>query len=367
MTFKQRLFASSLIIGVAAAASVAVADNDASSGVARTTQLQNLMQVAAATDAAQADAFMASENLQATELRNPIAIALEESGTQVAEAPATNYDPPVEADLTFVFHIDDDLAEQDIFVERAGDPGVVYRPTKGDRDMSKPLYAVAEPVPHQPFDPDALGPFKKGKPLGLTLGEWFEAEGRGKYRCENGVGALRVEFTKLVPNGVYTMWHAFMAWPPTEPFIGTYDLPIGARNGDDSVFITDEEGNATVERSFKPCLQLTGEHLAAELAIAWHSDRRTYGPLPRRVLDRVACAHVLGPAQAQRDLRSNRPWDQQPCRPSPRPTPRRRAKPSGSATPTRTPQPGRACPEPRRQSAAPAGPRPAADPGRRRR
>ena len=53
-------------------------------------------------------------------------------------------------------------------------------------------------------------------------GRFPEAKGEGRYRCEDSAGELRVEFTKLVPNGVYTMWHAFMAWPPTEPFIGTY-------------------------------------------------------------------------------------------------------------------------------------------------
>ncbi len=204
-------------------------------------------------------------------------------GTAISAAhavDATKYDAPVEFDLTFVFHIDEDLAEQDIFVERVPGSGLVYRPTKAERDMSLPLYATAVPIPHQPFEEDALGPYEKGKPLGITLGQWFDAKGAGKYRCENGQGHLEVAFNKLVPNGVYTMWHAFMAWPPTEPFIGTYDLPIGSRDGAQSVFTADAAGNATVERSFQPCLQLTGEHLAAELAIAWHSDGRTYGPLP---------------------------------------------------------------------------------------
>lgn len=76
------------------------------------------------------------------------------------------------------------------------------------------------------------------------------------------------------------MWHYFIAWPPTDPFIGTYDLPVGARDGSESVFQADGQGQAVVKRTFKPCLQLTGEHLAAGLAIAWHSDGKTYGPLP---------------------------------------------------------------------------------------
>ena len=192
----------------------------------------------------------------------------------------SDYDPPVSFDLTFVFHIDDDLAEQDVFIEREPGSGQVYRPTKGERDLSKPLFTTLYPVAHTPFEPDNLGPWPKGKALGVTLGEWFAAEGKGRYTCENGEGHITIDFTSLVPNGVYTVWHAFMAWPPTEPFIGTYDLPMGARDGSQSVFTTDAAGNAVVERTFKPCLQLTGEHLAAELAIVYHSDGKTYGPLP---------------------------------------------------------------------------------------
>lgn len=193
---------------------------------------------------------------------------------------ATRYDAPVAFDLAFIFHIDEDLAEQDVFVERVPGSGEVFRPTKSERDMSLPLCAPKTPVPHQPFEADALGPFEKGKPLGVTLGQWFAAKGEGEYSCADGEGHLKVEFTNLVPNGVYTMWHDFMAWPPTVPFIGTYDLPIGARDGSDSVFTSDGDGNATVERRFKPCLQLSGEHLIADLAIAWHSDGKTTGPLP---------------------------------------------------------------------------------------
>jgi len=188
-----------------------------------------------------------------------------------------DYDKPVTLDLAFKFHIDDDIPEQDVFVEGADG---IYRPTKGERDLSKPLYAPASPVKHAPFEPEKVGPWPKGRPLGVTLGEWLAAEGKGTYSCSNGEGHLSVEFTKLVPNGVYTFWHYFLAWPPTDPFLDSYDIPVGARDGSDSVFIADADGNATVERTFKPCLQLTGEHLASGLAIAWHSDGKTYGALP---------------------------------------------------------------------------------------
>ena len=190
------------------------------------------------------------------------------------------YDEPVQLDLTFKLHIDDNIPEQDVFIERVPGSAQVYRPTKGERDLSKPLFATMLPVKHAPFDADAVGPWVRGEPLGLTLGEWLSAEGTGSYSCVDGHGRLEVDFSNLAPNGVYTLWHYFLAWPPTDPFIDSYDLPVGARDGSESVFKAAADGSAKVVREFKPCLQLTGEHLVSGLAIAWHSDRQTYGPLP---------------------------------------------------------------------------------------
>ena len=190
------------------------------------------------------------------------------------------YDAPLDMTFSFKRHIDDELAEQDVFVEREPGSGKVYRPTKGDRDLSLPLYAAARPLDHNPFDEAANGPWPKGRSLGMTLGEWLDAKGEAQYSCKDGTGQLSVEFTGLVPEGVYTMWHFFMASPPTDPFIGTYDLPIGARDGTQSVFSADKAGTASYDVAFKPCLQLTGEHLFAGLAIAWHSDGKTYGAVP---------------------------------------------------------------------------------------
>lgn len=205
--------------------------------------------------------------------------ALAESAQTAPETEAA-YDKPVKLALNFVYHIDADMPEQDVFVERAPGSGKVFRATKGDRDLSQALFAAAEPLPHDPFDVDAIGPYTKGDPLGMTLGEWFGAKGHGSYRCENGEARIDVEFDGLVPDGVYTMWHFFMASPPTDPFIGTYDLPLGSRDGSESVFVAAADGSARFERRFKPCLQLSGEHLMAGLAVAWHSDGNTYGVEP---------------------------------------------------------------------------------------
>lgn len=190
------------------------------------------------------------------------------------------YDPKDEMSLTFIFHIDEALTEQVVFYEQVPEAGEVFRSTKATRDMDASLFAPAVPVPHTPLQTDNTGPWPKGKPLGITLDEWFAAKGSGHYGCEDGNGTVDIRFENLVPGGFYTMWHDFAVWPPTDPFVGFYDLPLGARDGSENAFRADAEGNAVFQRMITPCLQLCGEQLVSELAIAWHSDGKNHDHLP---------------------------------------------------------------------------------------
>ena len=67
-----------------------------------------------------------------------------------------------------------------------------------------------------------------------------------------------------------------MPAPPTEPFTGTLDIPVGERDGSQSVFTTDKEGKAKVDIRFERCLELGNDQLMSGLAIAYHSDNKTY-------------------------------------------------------------------------------------------
>lgn len=202
--------------------------------------------------------------------------------TEPAPEPVTAEPSPgaISFDVAFRTHLEMDLPEQDVYIEREPGSGQVYRVTKGDNDMSAPLFKTAVETEHDPFNPDAIGPHPKGEPLGLTLGQWLKHRGTGTYTYEDGVGHLDLEFSGLVPNGVYTMWHAFIALPPTEPFSGTLDLPLGARDGSESVFVADAKGTARFVHRFRPGLQMSDVWTTSMLAINYHSDGKTWGGSP---------------------------------------------------------------------------------------
>lgn len=194
-------------------------------------------------------------------------------GASVAAAPTS-------IDLAFMTHLDMNLPEQDVFIERQPGSGQVWRVTKGDNDMSVPLYKAAVEIDHDPFNPEAIGPHPIGEPLGMSLGQWLRHQGTGTYTCDDGEGRLAASFSGLVPNGVYTMWHAFIALPPTTPFSGTLDLPLGARDGSTSSFVADADGKASFEQTFRPCLEMSDLWTTSMLAINYHSDGRTWGADP---------------------------------------------------------------------------------------
>ena len=185
-------------------------------------------------------------------------------------------------EITFVDHLKAGMIEQDVFVEKEEGSGEVYRVTVAEREkyLDSEVYATTEMVHHDPFDASKVGPYEKGASLGFTLRDYTAATGTATCSCEDGWGSVKAEFKNLVPNGVYTMWHAFMPKGVTIPFLGTMDLPIGERDGTQSVFKADKNGNASVDVRFETCLQLSENQLMGLLAIAYHSDGKTYGIVP---------------------------------------------------------------------------------------
>jgi hypothetical protein len=185
----------------------------------------------------------------------------------------------VSIDLAFITHVDADLPEQDVYIEREAGSGEVWRVTKGDNDMHAQLYAAEHPVEHDPMNPEAIGPYPKGDALGFTVGEWLGHGGTGTYTCTGGEGSIDLEFTGLVPGGTYTMWHAFIAMPPS-PESGVIELPLGARDGSESVFTASTEGRKELVQRFRPCLEMSDVWTTSMLALNYHSDGQDHGAHP---------------------------------------------------------------------------------------
>lgn len=205
-----------------------------------------------------------------------------------AQAPA----PPTEAleAVPLVNHVQFGVFEMDVFVERAGQLGKVFRPTPAEAasplTKDAPLFATASETDHDPTFSNA-GPFDKGAPLDLELSDWLAASGSAAYLCTGGqTGRIDARFQKLVPNGVYTFWNSRLDF--TDGHIsGAQDFPAGASDGSQNTFTADNDGNARFRAQWSGCTDTatggpgigpTGS--SHVLAIAYHSDGKTYGASP---------------------------------------------------------------------------------------
>jgi hypothetical protein len=194
---------------------------------------------------------------------------------------ATPQKGAINAPLQFINHLQGGMPEQDVFVEKVGNTGQVFRITDAEKDgfINATIFSTAKPTDHAPSDLSAIGPFVKGKSLGVTMGKWLAAQGSGSYQCSNGQATVKANFSGLIAGGVYTLWYVFSPSPPAQPFV-SLDLPLGARSGAQALVKVGADGKASYTSSFKPCLQLGGEQALTLLALAYHSDGKTYGGSP---------------------------------------------------------------------------------------
>lgn len=168
----------------------------------------------------------------------------------------------------------------------SGDHTVMRPDNLGPLILSQYLFSSAEYVPDDylepPFD---LGPFPKGKSLGFTMSEWIGARGKGTYSQEGAGAEVNLQFDNLVPNSVYTLWCVALVYPTFE-LIEEY--PCGAPDGADNTFSSDDTGQGQIQMTMDAFPPSTDE-IVYELAIAYHSDDLTHGPV---VGERGKNAHV---------------------------------------------------------------------------
>jgi hypothetical protein len=147
-----------------------------------------------------------------------------------------------------------------------------------EETLAEEVYATATATEHDPFKvgENPLGPFEGGKNLGFTLQQWLDASGIGIYSVNKDNAQLDLSFKNLVPNGVYTVWCSRIKFPP-EP--GITDKPCGADDGSENSFTADEKGSAAFSVKLK-ALEPSTEEVVSAIAIAYHSDGKTYGAEP---------------------------------------------------------------------------------------
>jgi hypothetical protein len=152
---------------------------------------------------------------------------------------------------------------------------MVMRPTTlDDNVLNSQLYAAAAGIPMDfivpPYD---AGPYEMGLPLGFTMARWISARGHGRYTVGASGATLHMEFEDLLPNAVYTAWCARVNLPD----VTITDAPCGKIDGSNNVFVSDTGGNAVITIELDEALQPSTEDIRTVIAIAYHSDGRTYG------------------------------------------------------------------------------------------
>ena len=211
----------------------------------------------------------------------------------------------IAVEVDFATHSGQGLFEPDVFVEKVEGSGELFKvaPSEVHQYKEAMLYATVEEVEYAPHLPG--GPYVKGEALGVTLGEWLAATGTVTYTCEEGKSTVNASFENLVPNGIYTFWNFVEPDPITDPYTGLV-WPLGARDGTQSVFKVNAQGDAEYEAVIESCLQLSGLQTNSGLAIAFHSDRKTYGFQPG-AFGVVTFTHLAGIFPKDADVPSRVP------------------------------------------------------------
>ncbi|GEM_PF-2551470 len=149
---------------------------------------------------------------------------------------------------------------------------------KEEPTASKELFSSASATKHDPFKAgqNPLGPFDKGTALGFNLNQWLSASGKGIYTVSDGNSELDLYFRNLVPDGVYTLLCSRVTFPPN-PNIEV--MPCGAEDGSENSFTADSKGAGSFSLKMN-ALDPSTKETASALAIAYHSDGKTYGANP---------------------------------------------------------------------------------------
>lgn len=170
------------------------------------------------------------------------------------------------------------MPEQDVFIQDSDTKEVIRIQADAATPelLNEKVYSAAAAPAHDFFKTGAspLGPFAKGKPLGLTLGGWLAASGSGTYTMDGGKVDLSLTFEKLVPRGVYSVWCSRLTFPPNAPLTIT---PCGLPDGSTNTFQSDASGNGTIHIVLPSPLAESSKETVTAILVTYHSDSNSHG------------------------------------------------------------------------------------------
>lgn len=114
----------------------------------------------------------------------------------------------------------------------------------------------------------------QAEPAGtVTLADWVRARGNAAIECDSRGAIIRLEFSGLLPNRIYSVWGIFGG--PS----GLFPFPLG---GVPNIFVTDRTGRSSFERQLNFCPQHTtaNENPLLAIDVVFHSDNQNYGLVP---------------------------------------------------------------------------------------
>ncbi|HLG24444.1 MAG TPA: PKD domain-containing protein [Candidatus Nanoarchaeia archaeon] len=149
---------------------------------------------------------------------------------------------------------------------------------KNPEFLNQEVYASKDYVAHDPLklSENPLGPYDAGKSLGFTLEQWLMGEGNGKYSVKDGKATLSLEFSNLVPDGVYTLWCSKLILPPEYKM---EVMPCGKADGSQNSFTADNKGSAKFSVEMAPLASSTEKSISL-VGLAYQSDGKTHGAEP---------------------------------------------------------------------------------------
>lgn len=182
-------------------------------------------------------------------------------------------------EVAFASHLQAGMNEQDVYLLQDGE-AVRMTPAQMEDEalLGQVVYKTADATAHDPLNlsKSPTGPFAAGEALDFTMEDWLAARGEGAYEVVDGRGTMSLDFTGLVPGGLYTMWCSEMHMQPGPRIL---DYPCGAPDGSESAFTADESGEASF-RLEADALPASSEEVIQILAVAYHSDGQEHGALP---------------------------------------------------------------------------------------